>query len=120
MIEQKLIGTTLPGKQPVTLAAEASPCCLRKTKQRLEEMIKSKRNCLKPSNHNEVVRREFRKLLEFQDDLRVIGEVKTGYQAMSAAQALHPDVVLMDLALPLPDGLEAALSAHLCFTLRSQ
>lgn len=55
-----------------------------------------------------VVRDGLRLLLENQSDIRVIGEVADGREAVEAAVRLKPDVVLMDLAMPLLNGTEAA------------
>jgi DNA-binding NarL/FixJ family response regulator len=55
-----------------------------------------------------VVREGVRKMLEFEDDLQVIGEAQDGRKAVKLAIKLHPDVVLMDIAMPLLNGLEAA------------
>jgi len=54
-----------------------------------------------------VVREGFRKLLELEDDLEVVGEAQTGRQAVEMARKLRPAVVLMDIAMPLLNGLEA-------------
>jgi DNA-binding NarL/FixJ family response regulator len=54
-----------------------------------------------------VVREGFRKLLETEQDLEVIGEAQTGRQAVELAKKLRPAVVVMDIAMPLLNGLEA-------------
>jgi DNA-binding NarL/FixJ family response regulator len=54
-----------------------------------------------------VVREGFRKMLELETDLEVIGEAKDGRQAVALVNKLRPDVVLMDIAMPLLNGLEA-------------
>ncbi len=54
-----------------------------------------------------VVREGFRKLLEAEDDLKVIGEAQTGRQAVELTRKLRPAVVVMDIAMPLLNGLEA-------------
>ena len=54
-----------------------------------------------------IVREGFRKMLELEDDLEIIGEAQDGRQAVALASKLHPDVVLMDIAMPLLNGLEA-------------
>lgn len=59
------------------------------------------------ADDNEVVRREFRKILEFEDDLQVVGEAKNGLQAVVMGKKLRPAVVLMDVAMPLLNGLQA-------------
>ena len=54
-----------------------------------------------------IVREGFRKLLEAEDDLEVVGEAETGRQAVALARKLRPAVVVMDIAMPLLNGLEA-------------
>src|SRR3984885_7646494 len=54
-----------------------------------------------------IVREGFRKMLELEDDFEVVGEAEDGRQAVTQAKKLRPDVVLMDIAMPLLNGLEA-------------
>ena len=54
-----------------------------------------------------IVREGFRKMLELEDDLEVVGEAQDGRQAVALAKKLRPAVVLMDIAMPLLNGLEA-------------
>jgi DNA-binding NarL/FixJ family response regulator len=54
-----------------------------------------------------IVREGFRKMLELEDDLEVVGEAQDGRQAVAMIKKLRPDVVLMDIAMPLLNGLEA-------------
>jgi DNA-binding NarL/FixJ family response regulator len=59
------------------------------------------------ADDNEVVRKEFKKILEVEDDLEVVGEAKNGYAAVALAKKLRPILVLMEVALPLLNGLQA-------------
>jgi len=54
-----------------------------------------------------IVREGFRKMLELEDDIEIIGEAQDGRQAFMLAKKLHPDVVLMDIAMPRLNGLVA-------------
>lgn len=54
-----------------------------------------------------VVREGLRKLLESERDVQVIGEASNGRQAVVMTKKLRPDVVVMDIAMPLLNGLEA-------------
>jgi DNA-binding NarL/FixJ family response regulator len=54
-----------------------------------------------------IVREGFRRLLDAEDDLEVVGEAETGRQAVALARKLRPAVVVMDIAMPLLNGLEA-------------
>jgi DNA-binding NarL/FixJ family response regulator len=54
-----------------------------------------------------IVREGFRKMLELEDDLEVVGEAQNGRQAIALAKKHRPEVVLMDIAMPELNGLEA-------------
>ena len=54
-----------------------------------------------------LVRAGFRKLLEADPDLRVVGEAVDGEDAVLQAQRARPDVVLMDIRMPRLDGIAA-------------
>jgi DNA-binding NarL/FixJ family response regulator len=54
-----------------------------------------------------LVRQGFGALLNAQQDMAVVGEATNGEDAVRACRALRPDVVLMDVRMPVMDGLEA-------------
>lgn len=54
-----------------------------------------------------VIRSGLRMLLEAQEDMTIIGEAENGRQAVEKAQALNPDVILMDIQMPDMNGIEA-------------
>ena len=54
-----------------------------------------------------LVRRGFRRMLEDESDMQVVGEAGTGEESIKLAKKLHPQVVVMDCALPGMNGLEA-------------
>src|SRR5882724_3006792 len=54
-----------------------------------------------------VVRQGLRALLASEEDIEVIGEAENGRQAVMLARKTPPDVVVMDVAMPLLNGLEA-------------
>lgn len=56
---------------------------------------------------HQIVREGFRSLLKHEPDIEVIGEAENGRQAVQLTRKLHPDVVVMDIAMPLLHGLEA-------------
>jgi len=56
---------------------------------------------------HQVVREGFRSLLEHEPDMEVVGEAATGRQAVQLTRKLRPAVVVMDIAMPLLNGLEA-------------
>ena len=54
-----------------------------------------------------ILRDGIRSLLERQKDMLVVGEAANGLEALQQVEALAPDIVLMDVAMPIMDGLEA-------------
>jgi len=56
---------------------------------------------------HQIVREGFRSLLEHESDIEVVGEAGTGRQAVQLTRKLRPEVVVMDIAMPLLNGLEA-------------
>jgi DNA-binding NarL/FixJ family response regulator len=54
-----------------------------------------------------LVRRGFRRMLEDESDMEVVGEAGNGEDSIKLAKELHPQVVVMDCALPGMNGLQA-------------
>lgn len=54
-----------------------------------------------------IVREGLRSLLELEKDISVVGEAENGRQAVELADRLRPDVIVMDIAMPLLNGMEA-------------
>ena len=54
-----------------------------------------------------IVREELRALLEDESDIEVVGEAENGRQAVKLTRKLRPCVVVMDISMPLLNGLEA-------------
>ncbi len=56
---------------------------------------------------HEAVRKALRALLQAETDIEVVGEAENGHQAVAFATKLVPGVVVMDIAMPLLNGLDA-------------
>src|SRR6266496_4428886 len=56
---------------------------------------------------HQIVREGFRSLLKHERDIEVVGEAESGRQAVRLTKKLRPAVVVMDIAMPLLNGLEA-------------
>jgi two-component system, NarL family, response regulator LiaR len=59
------------------------------------------------ADDHQVVRQGLRTFLELQQDIAVVGEVDNGSDAVEFITRLQPDIVLMDLVMPIMDGIEA-------------
>jgi len=56
---------------------------------------------------HQMVREGLRTLLELEGDIEIVGEAKNGPQAVAFSRKACPDVVIMDIDMPLLNGLEA-------------
>src|SRR5919205_2181512 len=59
------------------------------------------------ADDHQVVRQGLRMFLALDPELEVVGEATNGQEALHMAQELQPDVVLMDLLMPVMDGITA-------------
>ncbi len=59
------------------------------------------------ADDHDILRQGLKMLLSLQQDIEVVGEARTGNQALELARELKPDVVVMDITMPDMDGLEA-------------
>lgn len=60
------------------------------------------------ADDSECVRRSTRELVESQDGWRICGEVETGLAAIEKTQELKPDIVILDISMPVLSGFAAA------------
>src|SRR5690606_30809462 len=60
------------------------------------------------ADDHHLVRQGLRALLENSGEVEVVGEASTGYEAVELAEKLQPEVVVMDLSMPMLDGVQAA------------
>jgi DNA-binding NarL/FixJ family response regulator len=55
-----------------------------------------------------IVRQGLCKLFNHESDFKICGEAENGKQAIEKAQKLHPDLIVLDLSMPVMNGLDAA------------
>ena|SRR5438477_10061241 len=60
------------------------------------------------ADDHEIVRQGIRRVLEAKPEWEICGEASNGQQAVRMAQELMPDVIIMDVTMPVMSGLEAA------------
>jgi DNA-binding NarL/FixJ family response regulator len=70
-------------------------------------MSADKRITVLLAEDHQIVREGLRKILESEACIDVVGEASTGRQALKLVEELHPAVVVMDIAMPLLNGLQA-------------
>lgn len=61
------------------------------------------------ADDHSLVRKGFRRLLEDEPGIVVVGEASTGVQAVELARSLRPDVIVMDMAMPGLNGTQATI-----------
>lgn len=61
------------------------------------------------ADDHSLVRKGFRRMLEDDPEIRVVGEASDGMEAVQLAQELHPQVIVMDMAMPKMDGFQATM-----------
>lgn len=54
-----------------------------------------------------IIRQGLKTLLELESDLQIVGEAENGQMGVQQSESLHPDVVLMDIRMPVMDGVAA-------------
>jgi DNA-binding NarL/FixJ family response regulator len=59
------------------------------------------------ADDHETLREGLKILLEFEDDIEVVGEARDGVEAVEVSIRQHPNVVVMDITMPNLNGLEA-------------
>lgn len=64
------------------------------------------------ADDHELVRMGLTALLRYERDMTVVGEAEDGEAAVRLAEELRPDVVIMDLKMPVLDGVEATARIH--------
>jgi DNA-binding NarL/FixJ family response regulator len=57
---------------------------------------------------NEIIRRGLREFFTAEPDFDVCGEAENGREAIEKAQELHPDLIVLDLSMPVMNGIDAA------------
>ncbi len=67
------------------------------------------------ADDHQIVREGFRSLLGHEPDIEVVGEAANGREAVKLTRKFHPAVVVMDIAMPLLNGLEATRQIHKSF-----
>lgn len=73
----------------------------------MENMNESRSIRVIIADDQELVRAGFSMVIGSQPDMEVIGQASDGAEAVTMAESLHPDVVLMDVRMPGMDGIEA-------------
>ncbi len=93
----------MPGDAPI---ASFHYCAARFAVVTLGSVLEGKISVLLADDHG-LVRRGFRRLLEDDPGILVVGEAADGWEAVKLARELHPQVIVMDMSMPGFDGVQA-------------
>ncbi len=110
-------GARIVLKAPVALDGEAlapipsAPQVLFGTSPPEQKSVQGKIRVLLADDHK-IVRQGLISMLKCEPDIEVIGEAADGRQAFDLARELRPDVVIMDVSMPVLDGIEATRLIH--------
>ena len=77
-------------------------------KQEPTDSLPAKQITVLLAEDNALFRRSLKLLVELDGDIEVVAEAKNGLEAVRLTGSLHPDVIIMDIAMPLLNGLQAA------------
>src|SRR6266542_6971016 len=91
---------------PASHSCYMEKCCTQPSPQAASEMVKS----VLIADDNALVRRRLGDLFSREPDFEVCGEAENGRKAVEEAQELHPDLILLDVSMPVMNGLDAARS----------
>ena len=76
-------------------------------RQELTDSLPIKHITVLLAEDNANFRKSLKLLIESDGDIEVVGEAKNGREAVQLTMSLHPEVIVMDIAMPLLNGLEA-------------
>jgi DNA-binding NarL/FixJ family response regulator len=76
-------------------------------KQTIIDSLAVKQITVLLAEDNTIFRKSLKLLIELDGDIKVVGEAKNGREAVRMAIQLRPEVIVMDIAMPLLNGLEA-------------
>src|SRR5476649_1940591 len=78
-------------------------------RQELTDSLPIKQITVLLAEDNKNFRKSLKFLIESDGDIEVVGEAKNGSEAVRLTRSLHPEVIVMDIAMPLLNGLQATL-----------
>jgi len=99
----------LASKVKINQVLELSPelPCTTMKSQTLHPALPLKQISVLLAEDNSNFRRSLKVLVELDGDIEVVGEARNGRDAVRLSKSLHPEVIVMDMAMPLLNGLQA-------------
>jgi signal transduction histidine kinase/CheY-like chemotaxis protein len=102
LLPRKLEGWTKAGRRKTDLSSQGTD-----VEKHEAGSSRSNRIMVVLADDHQVMRSGLKSLLEDQEMIEIVGEAENGSDAVDLAYRLHPDVILMDVAMPVMNGIEA-------------
>jgi DNA-binding NarL/FixJ family response regulator len=105
-------GTRITIVGPPPPSVQKKPSVVKQAHPPVAEATISEKIRVVLADDHHIIRDGLARMLRSEPDIEVVGEAANGLQAINLARSLHPDVVVMDVSMPVLNGVEATIEIH--------